>query len=112
VTFSMKKHLVIAEDGSPSDWYKSLSVEVIKVVSELPDRIFDPPRIHAMLTDEDAATLSDNPNIRLVCCVEPLTDNEISDKLLELYGEGNLFADKAADAWLDLIVHTKRLEDG
>ena len=108
----MKKHLVIANEGCPSDWYESLSIEVIKVVSELPDRTFDPPRIHAILTDEDAVRLSDDPNIRLVCCVEPLTDQEISDKLLELYGEGNSFADKAADAWLDLIVHTKRLEDG
>lgn len=104
-----RKYLLIAIDGSPQDWYTDLPVDVIGIATEHKGRKFDSPRVHVMLDSDDYNKIKQKSNIRVAVCIEPLTDEEISSHLLNLYSKKDPDADKLADLFLGLISEIKKI---
>lgn len=95
-----KSYLIIAQENANNDWYIPFQFRIEKIAKN-----FTPTRIVAKLTKEDANQLRLNPLIKLVECNEPISDKEVSQKILELYADEK--TEELGDALLNLMAAIK-----
>lgn len=107
----MKQYLIIAQDDAPDDWYIAFQFRVNKIGTQWSDgRPMKPPRVVAKMTAEEADELMVSPVIKYVGCNEPISDEDISQRILAMYAENTESSNKVADGLLDLMVKIRRLE--
>lgn len=93
------KYLVIPSEMADAHWYEQFCLDIVKIQEKIP------PRVIAKMTKDNAEKLKSNAMIKLVeLSLDPLTTEEISEKIIALYKENNPLAEKAADSLLNLAI--------